>query len=126
MSIFDVINKTPINSYNLEKIGFQKLTEPILGMSGGQLSIDTSSWKVYFQKPVKIEERFIGFAIYDDGKLTIDDHLMSNPPITYSVDTIEDIIDIMELHGRKIIEDYKIYKSNYYDLYDVLKSPEFC
>lgn len=118
MSIFDVTNKTPITGYNLEKIGFQRLTAPILDMSGGQLSIDTSSWDVYFRKPIKIEERFIGFAMYDDGELTIDDHLMSNPPITYSVDTIEDIIDVMELHGRKIIEDYKIYKFNYYNLYN--------
>lgn len=105
MSIFDRVDGTPINGYNLVEAGFEQLAH--YDSSSLSYAVDRSgSYQFYYQKPVIISKTLIGFAKYENGKFDISDHLMGYKNFEYKVDSIEDIMDIINMHSKKMLEEY--------------------
>lgn len=105
MSIFDRVDGTPINGYNLVEVGFEQLAH--YDASSSSYAVDRSgSYQFYYQKPVIINKTLIGFAKYENGKFDISDHLMGYKNFEYKVDSIEDIMDIINMHSKKMFEEY--------------------
>lgn len=115
MSIFDRVDGTPINGYNLVEAGFEQLAH--YDPSSSSYAVDHSgSYQIYYQKPVIINKTLIGFAKYENGKFDISDHLMGYKNFEYKVTSIEDIIDIIEMHAKKMLEEYiEMDKPNYFN-----------
>ena len=94
MSIFDRVNGTPINEYNLVEAGFERLAH--YDSSSSSYAVDRSgSYQFYYQKPVIINKTLIGFAKYENGEFRISDHLLKYGEFKFEVETIEDIVDII-------------------------------
>ena len=105
MSIFDRVDGTPINGYNLVEAGFEQLAH--YDASSSSYAVDRSgSYQFYYQKPVIINKTLIGFAKYENGSFDISDHLMGYKNFKYKVDSIEDIIDIIDMHSKKMFKEY--------------------
>lgn len=115
MSIFDRVDGTPINGYNLVEVGFEQLAH--YDSSSSSYAVDRSgSYQFYYQKPVIINKTLIGFAKYENGKFDISDHLMGHKNFEYNVDSIEDIIDIIDMHAKKMLKEYiEMDKPNYFN-----------
>ena len=115
MSIFDRVDGTPINGYNLVEAGFEQLAH--YDASSSSYAVDRSgSYQFYYQKPVIINKTLIGFAKYENGRFDISDHLMSHKNFEYEVDSIEDIIDIIDMHSKKMLKEYlEMDKLNYFN-----------
>ena len=115
MSIFDRVDGTPINGYNLVEAGFEQLAH--YDASSSSYVVDRSgSYQFYYQKPVIINKTLIGFAKYENGKFDISDNLMGHKNFEYYVDSIEDIIDIIDMHAKKMLEEYiEMDKPNYFN-----------
>jgi hypothetical protein len=115
MSIFDRVDGTPINGYNLVEAGFEQLAH--YDASSSSYAVDRSgSYQFYYQKPVIINKTLIGFAKYENGKFDISDHLMGYKNFEYKVDSIEDIMDIINMHSKKMLEEYlEMDKPNYFN-----------
>lgn len=121
MSIFDRVDGTPINGYNLVEAGFEQLTH--YDPSSSSYAVNCSgSYQFYYQKPVIINKTLIGFAKYENGKFDISDHLMNYKNFEYKVDSIEDIIDIIDMHSKKMLKEYlEMDKLNHFNFHFPLK-----
>lgn len=107
MSIFDRVDGTPINRYNLVEAGFEELYTWNSDMSSSNYNSDNNgTWRVYYQKPVIIHKVLIGFATYKNGEFKISDHLLKYGEFKFKVETIEDIVDIMSMHAMKMHNEY--------------------
>ena len=117
MSIFDRVDGTPINGYNLVEAGFEQLAH--YDASSSSYAVDRSgSYQFYYQKPVIINKTLIGFAKYENGRFDISDHLMSYKNFEYKVDSIEDIMDIIDMHSKKMLKEYlEMDKHNYFNFH---------
>lgn len=115
MSIFDRVDGTPINGYNLVEAGFEQLAH--YDASSSSYAVDRSgSYQFYYQKPVIINKKLIGFAKYENGRFDISDHLMGYKNFEYKVDSIEDIMDIIDMHSKKMLKEYmEMDKLNYFN-----------
>ena len=110
MSIFDRVDGTPINGYNLIEAGFEQLAH--YNPRSSSYIVD----RIYYQKPVIINKILIGFAKYENGRFDISDHLLGHKNFEYKVDSIEDIIDIIDMHSKKIFKEcMEIDKLNYFN-----------
>lgn len=117
MSIFDRVDGTPINGYNLVEAGFEQLAH--YDASSSSYAVDRSgSYQFYYQKPVIINNKLIGFAKYENGRFDISDHLMGYKNFEYKVDSIEDIMDIINMHSKKMLKEYmEMDKHNYFNFH---------
>ena len=105
MSIFDRVDGTPINGYNLVEAGFEQLAH--YDASSSSYAVDRSgSYQFYYQKPVIIHRVLIGFAKYENGEFKISDHLLKYGEFKFEVETIEDIVDIISMHAMKMYNEY--------------------
>lgn len=105
MSIFDRVDGTPINGYNLVEAGFEQLAHYDPSSSSYVVNY-SGSYQFYYQKPVIIHKVLIGFAKYENGVLRISDHLLKYREFTFKVETIEDIVDIISMHAMKMYKEY--------------------
>lgn len=107
MSIFDRVDGTPINGYNLVEAGFEELYTWNSNMSSSNYNNDDNgTWRVYYHKPVIIHKLLIGFATYKSGEFKISDHLLKYGEFKFKVETIEDIVDIISMHALKMYTEY--------------------
>lgn len=97
MSIFDRVDGTPINGYNLVEAGFEELYT---------WNNDDGFWRIYYHKPVIFRKVLIGFAKFENGEFKISDHLLKYGEFKFKVETIEDIIDVLSMHAMKMHREY--------------------
>ena len=54
--------------------------------------------------------------VLQNGKFDISDHLMGHKNFEYKVASIEDIIDIIDMHAKKMLNEYiEMDKPNYFN-----------